>query len=61
MHLDDDRSNQAVAQKLVMDGLLPVSTFEKNDYHDAIFIEVLPVIVNGVMSSIDSNKSRTFR
>jgi len=27
--LDDDHKNQAVAQKLVMDRLLPVSTFEK--------------------------------
>ena len=27
--LDDNHKNQAVAQKLVMDRLLPISTFEK--------------------------------
>ena len=27
--LDDNQKNQAVAQKLVMDRLLPISTFEK--------------------------------
>ncbi len=27
--LDDSHKNQAVAQKLVMDRLLPISTFEK--------------------------------
>ena len=27
--LDDEHKNQAVAQKLVMDRLLPISTFEK--------------------------------
>ena len=27
--LDDDHKNQVVAQKLVMDRLLPISTFEK--------------------------------
>ena len=28
--LDDNHKNQAVAQKLVMDRLLPISTFEKS-------------------------------
>ena len=30
-------------------------------HSSAISTEVLPVLVNGVMSSIDSNKSRAFR
>ena len=35
--LDDEHKNQAVAQKLVMDRLLPMSTFEKKfDNRDSI-------------------------
>ena len=39
--LDDDHKNQAVAQKLVMDRLLPISTFEKAvDSREKINIEI---------------------
>ena len=39
--LNDDYNNQAVSQKLVMDRLLPNSTFEKKfDNRGAIFIRV---------------------
>ena len=40
-YLDDNYNNQAVAQKLVKDRLLPNSTFEKKfDKREAIFIRV---------------------
>lgn len=39
--LDDEHKNQAVAQKLVMDRLLPISTFEKKfDNRESITIRV---------------------
>ena len=39
--LDDEHKNQAVAQKLVMDRLLPISTFEKKfDNRESISIRV---------------------
>lgn len=39
--LDDEHKNQAVAQKLVMDRLLPISTFEKKfDNREKITINV---------------------
>ena len=39
--LDDNYKNQAVAQKLVMDRLLPISTFEKAvDSREKIYIVI---------------------
>ena len=39
--LDDEHKNQAVAQKLVMDRLLPISTFDKGtDFKERINIIV---------------------
>ena len=39
--LDDNNKNQAVAQKSVMDTLLPISTFEKVvDSREKIFIVI---------------------
>ena len=40
--LDDEHRNQAVAQKILMDRILPVSTFEKQfDYREKIIISVI--------------------
>jgi hypothetical protein len=51
--LDDGRNNQAVAQKLVMDRLLPISTFEKYfDNREAIFIRVS--VINKATDAIKS-------
>ena len=44
--LDDDHKNQAVAQKILMDRVLPISTFDKGtDFKERIYITISTISI----------------